>query len=303
MVVGSLNIDLSITAERPPRKGETVLGTGFGLFPGGKGANQAVQLARLGSETYIVGRIGADIFADQVVHSLQAAAVNTDYLIKDADSGTGKGCVFSDAAGDNWIVVVPEANMRWQTHDIENARKLIQGARALIVQLEIPLPVVVRAIDFACEANVLVVLNPAPASELPGGLLRKVDLLVPNETEASILADLSVADVESAREAARLLQSKGDNTVTITLGSAGSVTATGEDIIHTPAFPVEVADVTAAGDSFCACLAYALTESYDLETALRFATAGGALSITRLGAQPSLPTLDEINTFLEHPGG
>jgi len=294
---------LVITAERPPRKGETVLGTGFGLFPGGKGANQAVQLARLGSETYIVGRIGADIFADQVVGSLEAAAVRTDYLIKNAGAGTGKGCVFSDVAGDNWIVVVPEANMRWQAHDIENARELIQGARALIVQLEIPLPVVARAIDLACEADVLVVLNPAPASELPGGLLRKVDLLVPNETEASILAGLSVGDVESAKEAARLLQLKGDNTVTITLGSAGSVTATDEDIIHTPAFPVEVADVTAAGDSFCACLAYALTESYDLETALRFASAGGALSVTRLGAQPSLPTLDEINTFLEHPGG
>ena len=173
----------------------------------------------------------------------------------------------------------------------------------MIVQLETPLRVVARAIEFACEANVLVVLNPAPASDLPSGLLRKVDLLVPNETEASILTGLSVGDVESARKAACLLQSKGVNTVTITLGSAGSVTATGEDIIHTPAFPVDVADVTAAGDSFCACLAYALTESYDLETALRFASAGGALSVTRLGAQPSLPTLDEINTFLEHPGG
>lgn len=298
VVVGSLNIDLVVTADRPPHKGETVLGAGFGLFPGGKGANQAVQLARLGVETYMVGRVGSDVFADQVVHSLVAAGVKTDYLVRDTERGTGKGCVLTDAAGDNWIVVIPESNMVWQAPDLENARALIQGARALIVQLEIPVQVVDEAIEIAYTANVPVVLNPAPARVLPDTMLRKIRLLVPNQSEASLLANIPVRDVATAKEAARVLQSKGAEIVTITLGNVGSVTASGEEIIHTPAFPVDAVDVTGAGDSFCASLAYALMELSDLGAAVRFATASGALSVTRLGAQPSLPTLERINQFL-----
>ncbi len=298
VVVGSLNIDLVVTGERPPRRGETTLGTGCGVFPGGKGANQAVQLARLGMETYMVGRVGADIFAAQVIESLEAAGVKTGYLIRDAEGDTGKGFVFTDAAGDNWIVVVPGANMRWKDAEIQAAADVIRGAQVVVVQLEIPLEIVAQVIDIASESRVFVVLNPAPARALPGTLLRKVDLLVPNETEASQLVGIPVTGTDSAASVARLLQASGVSCVTVTLGSGGSITASGDEILHVPAFQVEAVDATAAGDSFCSSLAYALTRKDDLKTALRFASASGALTVKRLGAQPSLPTLDQINRFL-----
>jgi ribokinase len=219
-------------------------------------------------------------------------------LIRDVQSGTGKGCVFADAAGDNWIVVVPEANANWQEGEIESARALIQGAKILIVQLEIPLDIVALAVDYAHEVGVTVLLNPAPACPLPDNLLQKVQLLVPNESEASALVNSLVSDTQSAAQAARALQHEGSPTVTITLGSVGSVTVSGEDVVFMPAFQVSALDVTAAGDSFCAALAYALANKYALLEALRFASAAGALTVTRMGAQPSLPTFDEIINFL-----
>lgn len=298
VVVGSLNIDLVVSGVRPPQKGESVLGTGFGLFPGGKGANQAAQLARLGMETYLVGRVGDDVFADLIVTSLQSARVNTEHLIRDSQKGTGKGCVFTDAAGDNWIVVVPEANANWQKGEIESARTLIQGAKILIVQFEIPMDIVVQAVEYGRESEATVLLNPSPARPLPDGLLPKVHWLVPNETEASALVNFQVSDEHSAAQAVRVLQHQGIPTVTITLGSTGSVTAFGEDLIFMPAFPVPTVDVTAAGDSFCAALAYAIANQYAPTEALRFASAAGALTVTKMGAQPSLPTFDEILNFL-----
>jgi ribokinase len=298
VVVGSLNIDLVVSAMRPPQKGESVLGTGFGLFPGGKGANQATQLARLGMETYLVGRVGDDVFADLIVASLQSSGVNTKHLIRDNRKGTGKGCVFTDAAGDNWVVVVPEANANWQKGEIESARALIQGARILIVQLEIPLDIVTQAVEYGREGNVTVLLNPSPACPLPDNLLSKIDWLVPNETEASALVNFQVSDERSATQAVHVLQHQGIPTVTVTLGSAGSVTASGKELVFMPAFPVSAVDVTAAGDSFCAALAYAIANQYALTDALRFASAAGALTVTKMGAQPSLPAFDEILSFL-----
>lgn len=303
VVVGSLNIDLVANMERMPKKGETILGTGFGLFPGGKGANQAAQLGRLHAKTYMVGRVGSDVFAPQLTDSLEAAGVLTDYVVRDPRNGTGKACIFTDAAGDNCIVVISEANMAWVPGDLERARALIEGAAIVVLQLEIPPEVVEGAAKIAHDAGVPVLLNPAPARPLPDSLLAMVDYLAPNETEAAALSGVAVTGVESAKEAAFALLKRGPKAVIITLGSEGAVIADENGAEHIPPFVVNAIDATAAGDSFCAALAYGLAGFEDRADALRFASAAGALTVTRMGAQPSLPTLEEVRAFLKQGAG
>lgn len=302
IVQGGINIDLVIRGSRMPSKGESVFGESFNTFPGGKGANQAVQLGRLGMETYLFGRVGCDIYADQVLASLVEAGVRTDALIRDPERGTGKGWVFVDDDGDNYIIVVPEANMNWDKCDLEGFAELLNGAGLLLCQLETPLAVVGACLRQAKEAGVMTVLNTAPATDLPADLFSSVDLLVLNQTEAAFYVGGDVSGAPEARRAAEELLAKGCGAVVITLGAGGAIAADGAGTVFREAYVVPTVDVTAAGDSFCASLAYAMLNGDSLSAALQFACAAGALTVTRPGAGPAMPTLTEIRAFMGNDG-
>ena len=303
VVLGSLNLDVVIRGPRMPAKGESVLGTSFNTYPGGKGANQALQLARLGIDTYMVGRVGDDAYADQVLHSLLDAGVRTEHVIRDPESQTGIGGVFVDDAADNYIIVIPQANMNWHPDELTGAEDLIRGAGLLLCQLETPAAIVDRAIRFAKAAGVTTVLNTAPAADLPRDLFAHIDLLISNESESvHYLGQLEI-DAARALDAARQLRKLGSGAVAITLGERGAVAVDHDQQLRCPAFAVDAVDVTAAGDAFCGGLAYARLRGLALDEGLRFACACGALAATKAGAQPSLPTLSEVRSFMTPAGG
>jgi ribokinase len=296
LVVGSLNMDLVVRSPYHPRPGETVLGDGFGTFPGGKGANQAVAAARLGAEVKMIGRVGQDAFGDSMLETLANDGVDTTYVLRDADSPTGVALITVDAAGQNTIVVASGANADLSVADIDAAEDAFEGAAVLLVQLESPLPAVARAIELAKAHGVKVVLNPAPAQPLDADLLANVDYLIPNQTELAMLAGLQpTAAVELA---IRRLREKAPTRLIVTLGEAGAITVDGNGMASVPPIPVDTVDTTAAGDAFVGAFGVALTEGYDIETATRWGNAAGALATTRAGAQPSLPTRNEIETLL-----
>ncbi|MBI4493885.1 MAG: ribokinase [Chloroflexi bacterium] len=296
-VVGSINVDVVVRAERRPRAGETLVGHGFDLFPGGKGANQAVAAARLGGQVRLVGRVGQDLFAHLALEGLARAGVALDDVARDAEQGTGMASIVVDGQGENAIVVVPRANGTWSEADIARAEQAVAGAQVALLQLEVPLEVVVRAAHAARRAGARVVLNPAPARPLPPALLAEVHVLTPNAREAAALAGAAGSDLDP-EAAARLLQQQGPWAVAITLGERGAFWLEDDRSDHVAGFSVAVADTTAAGDAFNGALAVALARGLELAHAVRVGCAAGALAATRLGAQPSLPTLDEVCTLL-----
>jgi ribokinase len=310
VVVGSLVFDCVAQAERLPRKGETILGRAFGMFSGGKGANQAVQAGRLGAEVFMIGRVGDDSRAEHVLKSLQESNVDTRYVKKDPSVGTGACCIFVDAAGDNSIIIVPQANLACSPEDVEAARETIASADILLCQLEIAMPTVAHALRVAAELGVPAILNPAPAQPVPDGLFSSVKLLTPNETEAELLSNVSLpapgspeqlADAWEADASAKLLH-MGPQVVVITLGQRGACLVRPNRRQLIPAFRVSAVDATAAGDAFNGALAVALAEGQELEQAIRFANGAGALAATRAGAQPSLATRRELEDFLRTAG-
>jgi ribokinase len=298
-VIGSLNIDMVVKAPRLPYKGETIIGTHFGIYPGGKGANQAVQAARLGATTHMIGKIGDDSFGQMALDSLRASGVHTDHVLVDAGSGTGSGCVLVDDAGDNLCVAVPRANTKNTAEDAESARAAIENADLLIAQLEVPLPFVSRAIDIAHQVGTRVLLNPAPARSLPDELLQKVYVIVPNASEAETLTGVKAVNAKSAMIAAARLLAMGPVLAVVTMGKLGAFLSSNQGEAHFPAFELEAVDTTAAGDAFCAALATALAESCPIDQAVVFANAAGALCATKMGAQPSLPIRGEVEAFLK----
>ena len=308
VLVGSMNFDCVAKADRLPRKGETVLGTSFGTFPGGKGANQAVQMARLGAEVFMVGRVGDDFMADAVLSSLKSSGVITEYVRRDASVTTGAACIYVDRNGDNMIVIIPQANLACSKEDVEAAGDVIRSAEVLLCQFEIALPTVVHAVTMAARFGVKVILNPAPPATqpLPDGLLAHATILTPNETEAEALSGFPTVPPEANEvdkaawesRVARSLLSMGPSAVVLTLGERGAYLATREGEGLVPAFPVQAVDVTAAGDAFNGALAVALAEGKALRDAVVFANAAGALAATRPGAQPSLADRDEVEQFL-----
>ena len=303
VVVGSLVCDFVAKGPRLPRPGETVLGETFGMFPGGKGANQAVQAGRLGAEVYMVGRVGDDSLADLLLGSLTESGVATEFVKRDHSVKTAACCIHVDDAGNNAIIIVPEANAACCADDVDAAAKVLGSADILLCQLEIPLDTVAHAVGVAVAGRVRVILNPAPAQQVPAGLLSQVTLLTPNETEAELLAGVALpagcrADRDAwARDAAQRLLACGPQRVIITWGERGALLAdpAGERLI--PSYPVGVVDTTAAGDAFNGALAVALGEGKEIEDAVAFANVAGALATTRAGAQPSLPWREEIERF------
>ena len=299
VVVGSANTDMVVKVPRLPRPGETVIGGEFIMAAGGKGANQAVAAARAGAEVFFVGRVGEDSFGRSAIEGLARARVNTDYVKSDPRHPSGVALIFVGEEGENLIAVAPGANMHLSPEDLEATRPLIERADCLLLQLEVPLATVERAVSLGHEAHRLVVLNPAPAASqpLPPSILERVDVLTPNRAEASALVGWPVRSVAEACRAANELRQLGPQRVVITLGQEGAV-ACEEKPVHLAAYPVEAVDTVAAGDAFSGSLAVALSEGRPLLEACRFANAAGACAVTKLGAQPSMPTRREIEALM-----
>ena len=298
VVVGSFNMDLVIKTERRPQKGETLIGEEFGMFIGGKGANQAIATSRLGADVTMIGRLGADLFGDTFFSEFARENIDTSFVVRDAEVGTGVASPVIDADGDNSIIIVPRANMRLGVEDVERASNKIADADVLLLQLEVPIESSKRAAEIARANGVQIILNPAPACELPDSFLGLIDVLVPNEVETEFLTKVMVADDEGARLAAQVLFEKGISTIVLTLGNRGALLLTSRRSQLVPAYNVKVVDTTAAGDAFCGALATALANGEQIENAVAFANATGALAVTVLGAAPSMPTAEQVHNLL-----
>lgn len=299
VVVGSVNTDMVVKGRRLPGPGETVSGGHFLMAGGGKGANQAVAAARLGADVTLIAKVGRDMLGDQAIESFRREGIRTDGILRDPEHHTGVALILVDAAGENLISVASGANHALTPNEISKTADCIRGADVLMLQLETPLDTVLRAAQIASEAGVPVILNPAPAAPLPEALLRCVAYLTPNETEAERLTGIPVSDEISARKAAERLLAVGTRHVIVTLGAKGAqiTQPTGTALVSST--PVEAVDTTAAGDAFNGGLAWALASGMTLDQAVRQACLVGALSATRLGAQPSLPTKDELDRFVQ----
>jgi ribokinase len=304
VVVGSLSQDLVVTAARRPAKGETLRGTGFGMFAGGKGNNQALAAARAGAKVTMVGRVGNDAFGTMLLDKLTTNNISTEFMTVDHSAGTGIAHITVDGDGDNYIIIAQQANLNLSPFDVERASDVIDKARVLLMQLEVRTDTVIAAAQRARKAGVHVILNPAPAPEnglLPPELLQNVDTLVPNQTEAELLVKMPVRDVAEAAKAAQALIQLGPKLVIITMGEQGAFVSDGKESSLIPSFPVKAIDTTAAGDAFCGGLAAALSQGKPVGMAIRYGCACGALATTKMGAEPSLPALSEIEKLLGAP--
>ncbi len=313
VVVGSVNVDLVVKTGRIPRPGETVLGGDFIVAAGGKGANQAVAAARAGGRVTFVARVGKDVYGAEAIAGFRKNGIETEHVHTSRTSPTGVALIVVDRRGENSIAVASGANLDLSAADIRQAATAFADSDVLLLQLESPLETVREAVRSAARARLPVILNPAPApaSPLPSDLLSKVDILTPNVTEAGMLAGIPMSGRESLRKAARILIGKMTKpasirkafgpAVLITLGPKGVFVAAGGNETIVPGFKVRAVDTTAAGDVFNGALAVALAEKRPLLEAVRFAAAAAAVSVTRMGAQPSAPRRAEILNVLKHP--
>lgn len=297
--LGIFVADAAFRAARMPKMGETLLGNGFALGPGGKGSNQSVASAMAGGRVHFITRLGDDDFA-AMARGIWAKAGVTPEVTIDRDSFTGAAMIFlEDATGQNAIIVTPGAASRITVADIEERRALIQGAGIFMTQLEQPIPAAHRGLEIARAAGVTTILNPAPAAPLPDAMLALCDYLTPNESEAEALTGLPVTTVDEAKTAASALLAKGVGAVVITLGGQGALYHDSQRTIHAPIIPAgKVVDTTGAGDAFNGGFAVALAEGQPIEQALRFASATAGLSVTRPGTAGSMPSRAEIDALL-----
>lgn len=297
VVVGSSNTDMIIQAARIPRPGETILGGQFSMAAGGKGANQAVAAARAGGAVTFVARVGDDMFGQQAIKGFVHDGINVDHVLKDSQAASGVALIFVAEDGENSIGVASGANARLSPEDVRAAASAIADADVLVMQLETPLETVQAAAELAAAEGIRVILNPAPAQPLSDELLRHISVLTPNETEAELLTGIQVDGEEAAAQAAKALRDKGIETVIVTLGARGVFVSSSDFVGAIAGFKVKAVDTTAAGDVFNGALAVALAEARPLSEAVRFANAAAALSVTKLGAQPSAPSRQEIEAF------
>jgi ribokinase len=269
IVFGSINMDLVARAPRLPVPGETLLGRDFFTAPGGKGANQAVAIARLGVPTQMVGRVGGDSFGRELLNSLQTSRVQTDNVFVDETNGSGVAVIMVDDAGENQIVIIPGANGRVDETDVEWLMSLLPGGIALLLQFEIPMPVVLLAAQAARRAGVQVILDPAPAqADVPEQLYPLVDIITPNEVEAGQLVGFPIDGLEAAESAAGVLRQRGVGSAIVKLGARGALCATSDETFLIPAFPVTTVDTVAAGDAFNGGLAAGLASGLSLRQAV-----------------------------------
>ncbi|HYO81914.1 MAG TPA: ribokinase [Bryobacteraceae bacterium] len=303
-VLGSLNMDFVVQVEHLPAPGQTVLGREFRMVPGGKGANQACAAGKLaagGTAVRMAGRTGYDIFADQLKASLAAAGVDVSAVSGTRGQSTGVALIEVEHSGENSIVVASGANFALDAGDVPGLRNTFRGTAFALFQLETPLAAVRAAMQLARDEGAQSILDPAPAQPLPNDFLSLASILTPNETEAlTLLGETASGHIASseAAAAARRLMERGPRAVIIKLGAAGCTYVDGATQIASPGFSVDAVDTTAAGDTFNAALAVALAEEQPIARALRFANAAAALSVTRPGAQSSIPSRHEVDRFL-----
>lgn len=295
VVVGSANMDIVVSTDHFPAPGETILGKNFGMYPGGKGANQAVCSAKLGSRTYFIGRMGKDVFGDKIVESMRTHGVILDFCRFGEDESTGIAMITLDSSNQNEIVVVSGSNMKLAPLDVEEGAKAFSGSRVVLAQLEIPVDTVIRSAHMAKETGAIFILNPAPARVLPEEIWEYVDYLTPNVPELESLTGLTTRGADSVGQAANRLMERGVRSVIVTMGDKGVLLVDRDGSRAFAARKVNVVDTTAAGDAFNGALAHYLAKSEDIEEAIRFANTAAAMAVTRMGAQSSMPTAGEIH--------
>jgi ribokinase len=300
LVIGSFMMDLVVRTQRYPQSGETVIGSGFAKFPGGKGANQAVAAARLGVDVTMAGKVGADPFGDEFLAVLKKEGINTTHILRDTQYPTGVGSITLEENGNNRIVVVPGANSHYYTSDLDRIKSLIQSSELVMLQLEMDLTMIEQAVMYASSVQVPVILNPAPAQKLSDDLLSKVTYLTPNESEIEVLTGIKILSLEDAENAGKILLDKGVQNVVITLAEKGSIIVNSTGSYYVPSIKVKPVDTVAAGDAFNGALAVGITKGERLKDAVGFANAVGALTVTKEGAIPSLPSKSEVEAFMSH---
>jgi len=291
LVVGSLNADLVVRAPRFPQPGETISGEDLQVIPGGKGANQAVAAARLGSKVSMLGRVGRDNFGGFLLDNLGSNQVDSQF-VKREDSSTGTAIIVVDSNGQNSIVLSAGANGKVSPADVESASFV--NYDLLLLQLEIPEPAVLAAARRAKEHNLQVILNPAPAREISNELIALVDFIIPNESELHLLTGTDVKDIPSAERASHILLERGPQNVIVTLGDKGALIVNSDQVTYVETFKVDVVDTTAAGDAFIGGFSTGLLQNMSLEESVRYGCACGALAASKFGAQPSLPGKEEV---------
>ena len=302
-VLGSIHMDYVISLDRMPRLGETLIGKGFKMTPGGKGANQAVAAARLGAEVYMIGRVGEDLIGDELLRNFERNGVKTDH-VKRAKTHSGVALIFVDSSGNNIIGVAPGADYHVSREDVDEALKdLGDRINILLLQLEIPIDVVEYAIKKFSEKGVKIILNPAPYHPISSEALSKVFIATPNEVELELMSGVKIAgDRDLVRAGREAIEKLGIKNLVVTLGSRGAMIITEKEEKLIPAFKVKPIDTTGAGDAFNGALAVALSKGKSLEEAVRYANAAGALSTLKIGAQEALPTSEEVERFFEESG-
>jgi ribokinase len=298
VVIGSSNTDMIIKIPRIPKPGETILGGKFNTAAGGKGANQAMAAARAGGDVTFVARVGDDIFGQQAIKGFKKDYINVDHVLTDNHEPSGVALIFVDEKGENSIAVASGANAQLSVKDVENAQSAILSAGILLMQLETPIETIRKSASIAQNSGAKIILNPAPAQLLDNELLSMLDILTPNETEAELLSGIKVTDIESAKRAGKILLEKGLDKVIITLGNKGALLVTENETELISGFKVDAIDTTAAGDTFNGTLAVGLAEGKELKDAIKMANAAAALSVTKLGAQPSAPSRNDIEKML-----
>jgi ribokinase len=296
IVVGSLNADLVVRSPRFPSPGETIQGEDLATIPGGKGANQAVAAARLGASVAMIGCVGADAFGSTLIENLKQNHVDARRVLRDGSAATGTAIIIVDQNGQNSIVLSPGANAKVAGENLEPGT--FTGAKLLLLQFEIPMDAVLQAARLARQKKVRVILNPAPAHPVPDELLKLVDYIVPNETELGLLSGKRIHDKPSLEAAAQSLIARGVPNVIVTLGEKGALIMGKPGRNYVSSYKVKAVDTTAAGDAFIGGMAFALTRRKPIKDAVKYGCACGALATTRFGAQPSLPTAEEVRNFL-----
>ena len=289
-------MDLVVNVDTMPKPGQTIIGSNFKEVPGGKGANQAVAMARLNGNVSMIGKVGEDGFGQTLINSLKNDKVDTTY-IQTSKGATGVALITVDKNAQNSIVVSPGANFEVKEDDIDNNIEAIKNSDIVVLQLETPLNTIKYALNKAKELNKYTILNPAPAVKLDDEIIKNVDLLTPNETELEIISGVSIETEEDIQKAAQIMIEKGVKELIVTLGSKGSLYINKEKSMFKKAYKVEAVDTTAAGDSYTGALAVALSQDKNIEDAMDFASKVGALSVLKEGAQSSLPTLEDVKNF------
>lgn len=300
VVFGSFVVDLTGRTSRLPVPGETVMGSSFVMGPGGKGSNQAVAAHRAGADMTLVTKVGKDVFGTVATDFYKKEGMDTSYVFEDEVKETGCALITVDEnTAQNEIVVISGACGNITPEDVEKSRSLIESAGILLLQLEINFDALYKVIEIAHKAGVKIVLNPAPAAELPDEILQKIDIVTPNETEAQVLTGVKIGNAEDAKKAAEIFMNKGVKEVVITLGSLGAFAMNQEKCELVERLSVDAIDTTGAGDAFNGGFVMALAEGKDLFTALRYGNVTGALSVTKLGTAPSMPSREEIDAMYE----